>query len=200
MLAPLAYTLPLAFSLGIRHGLDPDHLATIDSLSRQLMHQPRLARRTGLFFSLGHGLVVMGLCLLLQQCQEIRAIPAWFKPLGSTISATSLLLLSLMSCLSLFAPTHVLPQKYLQAKALPLLIGALFALSFDTLSQIALFSLSLSSQSIGLLCLAFILGMITADGLNGWLISGLWQRLGKRGLQWVTLGLALVNVAIVLTL
>ena len=46
--------------LGIRHGLDADHLATIDALTRLHMPlRPRLARRAGALFSLGHGAVVV---------------------------------------------------------------------------------------------------------------------------------------------
>src|SRR5258706_14681730 len=48
--------LVLAFALGMRHGVDPDHLTAIDGLSRV---RPR--RTNGLYFTIGHGLVVTAL-------------------------------------------------------------------------------------------------------------------------------------------
>lgn len=51
----------LAFSLGLRHGLDANHLAAIDSLVRHnLRSAPRRAAACGALFSLGHGAVVLG--------------------------------------------------------------------------------------------------------------------------------------------
>ena len=47
----------LVFLLGLRHGLDPDHLAAIDGLTRAGTREG--ARRwCGLFFALGHGVVI----------------------------------------------------------------------------------------------------------------------------------------------
>src|SRR5258705_12411361 len=46
----------LAFALGVRHGVDPDHLTAIDGLSRV---RPR--RTNGLYFAIGDGLVVTAL-------------------------------------------------------------------------------------------------------------------------------------------
>ena len=43
----------IGLALGMRHGTDPDHLAAIDGLSRI---RPRATN--GLYFALGHGLVV----------------------------------------------------------------------------------------------------------------------------------------------
>ena len=52
----------LAYLLGIRHAVDPDHIAAIDITARKLMHRGPAARRqpelTGLYFSLGHSSVV----------------------------------------------------------------------------------------------------------------------------------------------
>src|SRR3989442_14691420 len=43
----------LVFVLGLKHGLDPDHLIAIDGFTRSSR-----SRWCGLFFSLGHGVVV----------------------------------------------------------------------------------------------------------------------------------------------
>lgn len=50
----------LAFVLGLKHGMDADHLATIDGLTRfnTAAGRLRLARVCGFLFSLGHGAVV----------------------------------------------------------------------------------------------------------------------------------------------
>lgn len=53
----------LAFLLGIRHAVDPDHIAAIDITTRKLMYGCPAAARgrpvlTGLYFSLGHSAVV----------------------------------------------------------------------------------------------------------------------------------------------
>ena len=54
----------LVFMLGMRHGLDADHLATIDGLTRfNSRSNPGLARWCGCWFSLGHGAVVVAIAL-----------------------------------------------------------------------------------------------------------------------------------------
>jgi nickel/cobalt transporter (NiCoT) family protein len=62
--------------------------------------------------------------------------------------------------------------------------GALFALSFDTFSQVALFSLSAHSLSGGsyaaFLALVFTVGMMLSDGLNGLLVSKLLRNSQRR--------------------
>ncbi|MHB8167493.1 MAG: HoxN/HupN/NixA family nickel/cobalt transporter, partial [Sulfuricella sp.] len=46
--------LALVFVLGLKHGFDPDHLATIDGLTRfnAANNKPHLSRWSGLLFSL----------------------------------------------------------------------------------------------------------------------------------------------------
>ena len=54
----------LTFVLGMKHGFDADHLATIDGLTRyNARTRPGMARYCGTFFSLGHGAVVMAIAL-----------------------------------------------------------------------------------------------------------------------------------------
>ena len=54
----------LTFVLGLKHGFDADHLATIDGLTRyNARTRPGMARYCGTFFSLGHGAVVMAIAL-----------------------------------------------------------------------------------------------------------------------------------------
>lgn len=52
----------LVFVLGLKHGFDADHLATIDGLTRfNARKRPGLARYCGALFSLGHGAVVVAI-------------------------------------------------------------------------------------------------------------------------------------------
>src|SRR5580692_10891730 len=54
-------TAALAYSFGLRHGFDADHIAAIDNVTRTLMHEGRRPVAAGLFFALGHSTVVVGL-------------------------------------------------------------------------------------------------------------------------------------------
>jgi len=54
----------VVLGFGLRHGLDADHLAAIDGLTRRNARaNPAIAGRCGALFSAGHGLVVMGFAL-----------------------------------------------------------------------------------------------------------------------------------------
>jgi len=48
----------LAYVLGLRHAVDADHIAAIDNVVRKLMQEGKRPVSVGLFFSLGHSLVV----------------------------------------------------------------------------------------------------------------------------------------------
>lgn len=48
----------LAWSLGLRHAVDADHIAAIDNVTRKLMQAGRRPITVGLFFALGHSAVV----------------------------------------------------------------------------------------------------------------------------------------------
>jgi len=54
-----------AYTLGMRHAFDADHIAAIDNTTRKLMADGRRPLSVGFWFSLGHSSVVFGLCLLL---------------------------------------------------------------------------------------------------------------------------------------
>jgi high-affinity nickel-transport protein len=54
-----------AYTLGMRHAFDADHIAAIDNTTRKLMGDRRKPLSVGFWFSLGHSSVVFGLCLLL---------------------------------------------------------------------------------------------------------------------------------------
>jgi len=54
-----------AYTLGMRHAFDADHIAAIDNTTRKLMGSRRRPLSVGFWFSLGHSSVVFALCLLL---------------------------------------------------------------------------------------------------------------------------------------
>jgi high-affinity nickel-transport protein len=48
----------LAYTFGLRHAVDADHIAAIDNVTRKLMQEGKRPVSVGLFFSLGHSTVV----------------------------------------------------------------------------------------------------------------------------------------------
>ena len=48
----------LAYTLGLRHAVDADHIAAIDNVTRKLMQEGKRPAAAGFFFSLGHATVV----------------------------------------------------------------------------------------------------------------------------------------------
>jgi len=48
----------LAYTFGLRHAVDADHIAAIDNVTRKLMQEGKRPVAVGLFFSLGHSTVV----------------------------------------------------------------------------------------------------------------------------------------------
>jgi len=54
-----------AYTLGLRHAFDADHIAAIDNTTRKLMNDGQRPLAVGFFFSLGHSSVVFALAVLL---------------------------------------------------------------------------------------------------------------------------------------
>lgn len=49
----------LAYTFGLRHAVDADHIAAIDNTTRKLMQEGKDSKFTGTFFSLGHSTIVI---------------------------------------------------------------------------------------------------------------------------------------------
>jgi len=49
----------IAYSFGLRHAVDADHIAAIDNVTRKLVQEAKQPLLVGLFFSLGHSTVVV---------------------------------------------------------------------------------------------------------------------------------------------
>jgi high-affinity nickel-transport protein len=55
----------LAYSFGLRHAVDADHIAAIDNVTRKLMQEGKRPLAVGLYFSLGHSSIVVGLSIVI---------------------------------------------------------------------------------------------------------------------------------------
>ena len=53
-----------AYTLGMRHAFDADHIGAIDNTTRKLMHDGQRPLSVGFFFALGHSTVVLALGVL----------------------------------------------------------------------------------------------------------------------------------------
>lgn len=54
-----------AYTLGLRHAFDADHIGAIDNVTRKLMNEGQRPLSVGFFFSLGHSTIVFALATLL---------------------------------------------------------------------------------------------------------------------------------------
>jgi len=175
--------------LGMRHGFDADHLATIDGLTRVSRRAgSAFSPYCGVLFSLGHGAVVIAIAALVGSASAHWVTPDWLAVSGAWISILVLGTLGLLNLRAVFAaaPQEIAAPVALKGRFLGrmaeartpwtvMAVGAAFALSFDTVSQAALFTAT-AVQFGGLraalaLGAIFLLGMLVTDGVNGLWIS-----------------------------
>jgi len=194
----------LVFLLGLRHGFDPDHLVAIDGLTRS-----NRSRWNGLFFSLGHGVVVTLVGLAVAVAATEWQAPAWLEELGACISISVLVVLGLANLLMLLrtpgeraVPLVGIRSRWfaerLSGASHPVFvaaIGAAFALSFDTISHALVFSLTGAAMAgwlfATLLGLVFTLGMVLVDALNGlWVARMRGSRLVSAAVAFLCLAIA----------
>lgn len=210
------FLISMAFMLGMRHGFDFDHLATIDSVTRTVYQNRFLSKIVGFLFSLGHGLVVIVISLIVGSGLFHSHAPESLEGIGNWISITFLFIFGMLNLWNVFQssnqsniPTslkNILSKRIFKKYNNPIyivLIGALFAFSFDTFSQVALFSLSGSIMGgclfSGMLGVVFMLGMMTTDGLNGLFVSALIRHANRRSIyisKLVGLSIALFSLLI----
>jgi high-affinity nickel-transport protein len=184
----------VVFLLGLKHGLDPDHLAAIDGLTRfNAANRPRLSRWSGLLFSAGHGAVVTAIAVAVATLAAGWRAPAWLEDAGTWISIVFLTLLGVANLAAILRTPRGEPVRAVGLRGRffarlvraehPILVaavGAVFALSFDTIGQAVLFSVTGSSiagwmfaASLGLV---FTAGMMATDALNGLWVSRMLER------------------------
>ncbi|HUZ38356.1 MAG TPA: HoxN/HupN/NixA family nickel/cobalt transporter [Streptosporangiaceae bacterium] len=90
----------LAYTLGMRHAFDADHIAAIDNTTRKLVSEGKRPLSVGFFFSLGHSSVVFVLALLLNF--GIRALNSQVHDGGSTLHSVTGIVGTLVSGTFLF--------------------------------------------------------------------------------------------------
>src|SRR5271170_2093961 len=87
----------LAYSFGLRHAFDADHIAAIDNVTRKLMQEGKRPVAVGLFFSLGHSTIVVGLSVAIAiTATALQSNFEMFKSVGGVVG-------TLVSALFLFA-------------------------------------------------------------------------------------------------
>ena len=100
----------LAYTLGVRHAFDADHIAAIDNTTRKLVGDGKRPMGVGFFFSLGHSSVVLLLAVLLnfgiralnlQVSQQSSGLHSATNIVGTSISGTFLYLIALVNLLVL---------------------------------------------------------------------------------------------------
>ncbi len=102
-----------AYTLGMRHAFDADHIAAIDNVTRKLLADRRDRARplsVGFWFSLGHSSIVFGLCLLLaigvrslgrQVENESSALQQTTSLIGLSVSSIFLILIGVLNAVVL---------------------------------------------------------------------------------------------------
>jgi high-affinity nickel-transport protein len=184
--------------LGARHGVDPDHLAAIDGISRfNAAVRPRLARFAGALFSVGHGVIVVAAALAVSIIGQAWQTPRWLETSGSAVSIITLFAMGLLNAMAIATTPYAEPVSLVGLRSRLFLrfaavrhpasvvaIGALFALSFDTISQAALFGLAAKHLGGAVQALlvsgCFFLGMLLTDGANGLWITRLLRQADQR--------------------
>src|SRR6266487_3213904 len=184
----------LAYTLGMRHAFDADHIAAIDNTTRKLVGEGKRPLSVGFFFSLGHSSVVFVLSVLLN---------FGIRGLGAAVSGSFLYLIAglnlvvLAGIVKMFGQMRAgrydedelerqLAKRGLMNRLLGPLnrridapwkmypIGVLFGLGFDTVTEIALLVLAGSAVVSGLpfyavlsLPILFAAGMSLFDTADG---------------------------------
>ncbi|MGC9198449.1 MAG: HoxN/HupN/NixA family nickel/cobalt transporter [Acidobacteriaceae bacterium] len=87
----------LAYSFGLRHAVDADHIAAIDNVTRKLMQEGKRPVAVGLMFSLGHStIVVLGSLVMARTALALQQHMEGLREVGGVVG-------TLISTLFLFA-------------------------------------------------------------------------------------------------
>lgn len=102
----------LAYGFGLRHAVDPDHIAAIDNTTRKLMQEGQRPVATGFFFSMGHSTIVLLLSISLAFATSyIKTNLPQFKATGSVIgTSVSALFLIIIGTINLIVMIEVYRQ------------------------------------------------------------------------------------------
>jgi high-affinity nickel-transport protein len=92
----------LAYTFGLRHAVDADHIAAIDNATRKLMQEGKLPVAVGFFFSLGHSTIVFGLTIAIALASVLLkshfdSFAAIGGVIGTTVSGFFLLAIAVVN-------------------------------------------------------------------------------------------------------
>lgn len=148
----------LVFVLGLRHGLDADHLACIDGLTRYNWRMgSSIARWVGTLFSFGHGLVVASVAVILGMFIKNFKFPDYFDTIVTWVSVLSLFLIGTLNIYNLLRTKSKevdFQLRGIKGKFIPriarettnpflvVLVGGVFAMAADTVSQTSVWALA----------------------------------------------------------
>jgi high-affinity nickel-transport protein len=108
-----------AYTLGMRHAFDADHIAAIDNTTRRLVGQGKRSSTVGFWFSFGHSSIVFGLTLLValgMRSLSVRitdaesALHTFAGVIGATVSGGFLYLIAAMNIFAFFDIHNVFRQ------------------------------------------------------------------------------------------
>ncbi|WP_419879576.1 sodium:proton antiporter [Brevibacillus centrosporus] len=190
----------LVFILGLRHGLDADHLAFIDGQTRfnWRMGSP-IARWVGTLFSFGHGAVVASMAVILGMLVNDFTFPEHFDTFATWVSISSLFLIGTLNIYNLLRTKankqefHVsgikgkLISKIAKGTTNPfliILVGALFALAAETVSQTSVWAIAAGNSNTYMpliLGLVFMLGIMITDTIDSLVVYRMITQSNKHG-------------------
>jgi len=194
----------LAYSFGLRHAVDADHIAAIDNVTRKLMQQGKRPVAVGLMFSLGHSTIVVvgsiaiaATALALQSFMRVRRGESYFEEDFD-------LLLGNRGFLSrLFRPVFNLIRSSWHMYPL----GILFGLGFDTATEIGLLGISaaeaskgLSLSSILVFPILFAAGMSLIDSTDNVLMLGAYGWAFVKPIRKLYYNITITSVSVVVAL
>jgi high-affinity nickel-transport protein len=215
----------LMFVLGLRHGLDPDHIACIDGLTwRAINHSHRHAGWIGTLFALGHGLLVTVIAVVVSRLALHFEPPALAVQIFGWVPTALLLVVGVLNLRLLlrrdgaYAPMgwkmSLIPGRLRRQSSAwsVIVIGVLFATVFDTATQAAAWGYVASNKGGGswaalLAGMTFTAGMMVTDTLDGRIVCRIGRGLDgvesarrvRRTLGWlivaISFGVALYNIA-----
>lgn len=187
MIASGAFTV---FTLGLRHGADPDHLAAIDNMTRNsAARRPLLSRFIGTLFAGGHTVMVLAIAAIVGYVgARFSAHAQTIENIGTIVSIAVLLLIAGLNLRQLAlgqtdrvagAKAALVPRVLRNATtpwvAIP--VGLLFGFGFETSSQIAAYAVAFGADAgvMGALIVGatFCGGMACTDTLDSLFIHHL---------------------------
>jgi high-affinity nickel-transport protein len=178
-----------AYTLGLRHAFDADHIAAIDNTTRKLMARGERPLSVGFFFSLGHSTIVFAAALGVHGLSGRLEDSSALSVLGTSISGAFLYVIALANLALLVGALRDGPAAQPSGPMMRLFgrlfrtvekpwhmypVGLLFGLGFDTATEVALLVLAAGAALGGLpiyaiVCLPilFAAGMSLLDTLDG---------------------------------